>query len=74
MEDDSKLRPLVDRLHKDLSGKFGITGFGESDGQINVYRSSEHPNAEDAVRKIVEEQAPGTPVRLTPPGGRFTAF
>lgn len=74
MEDDSKMQALVDRLHKDLSGKFGITGFGASDGQINVYRSSEHPDADEAIRQIVDEQAPGTPVRLSPPGGRFKAF
>jgi hypothetical protein len=74
MEDDSKLEALVKRLHQDLSGKFGITGFGTSDGQVNVYRSSDHPDAEGAIRRIVEEQAPGTPVRLTPPGGRFRAF
>ncbi len=74
MDDDSKLEPLVKRLHSELAGKFGISGFGASDGQINVYRSADHPDAEDAVRRIVDEQAPGTAIRLTPSGGRFKAF
>ncbi len=71
--DENDLQSVIGYLHKELTGKFGITGFGGGAGRINVYRAFEHAEAEPAVRKIVDERAPGVEVFLTPPGGPFRA-